>query len=1353
MGEREDLIDSIWTRIEHVLVGGDPAVLLEGDAFTAVTRLLTLAGGAARDAEAAQIAGWFHWLRFQLLPEGADQADLGSAMALLALVYETSPEAVPPDLRAAFDEHGVSWPDRPEDAHVWHEEAAAAYEEHLRTGEFAALERAVTFIRRSLAATPPGHPGRAMVLTDLMNVLRTLFVETGDPATLSEAVTLGREAARVTPAGDPGRAPCLTTLASALRVVFESGGDPAALDESVEVGREAVASFRPGDPGRPSAMADLADGLRILFERDGTVAALEEAARLGREAVAATPPGHPERHHTLFCLTNVLRRLFTLDTDLAPLDESIAAGREALASLAPGDLNRPMVQSNTADGLRLRYEVTGDVAALREAVELGRESVAGTPPGHHYFAEMRGNLALALQRLFDRTGEVAALEESIRLGREALTSDAARPHLPQMRSNLANALRLLYERTGDPVALEQAIEAGRQTLAITPSGQVRLMALTNLGVALQLLYQRTGEVTALEDAVGHGREAVASSAPGDHLRPTLLSNLSNGLRIMYERTGDPATLDEAVAVSRAAAGATPPGHASRALFLSNLGTALHAAFDRTGEPASLSEAIDVLREAVRAAPPGDPRRAVALANLGNALHAHFERSRDPEVLAEAVAVWRESLLAVPESGVGRARYLSNLALSLRDLSEQTGDAAALTEAVELLREAIAVTPDGSPDRALYLSNFGIVLRDLAERTGAPADRREAITTARAAVAATPALHPQRAAYQYNLGMTLWTSFQLTEEAALLGEAGDVFAEAAEAETATPLVRLSAFTRLGDTAMTAGRAVAALDAYEKAIALLPQVTPRRLDRAAREHGLGRVRGLPGAAAAAAITAGRPERAVELLEQARGVLIGETMAAHGDLTELRGLAPGLAERFERLRDELDATDRTDLARLAPVQEVPSSPDGGAWRSPAEQAAHVAARDLVARRGRLAKEWDGLLAEISRIGGLEGFMLPPPIDVLRRQAAHGPIVLVNSSPFRCDALIVTDDPGRPVRLVELPGVSGGVIEQVNRFLGALAAITARGPERLAGQRVIRETLGWLWDHVAGPVLAELRSGGLVRDGRETRLWWCPVGEMTILPLHAAGHHGASKPAAAPRTVMDMVVSSYTPTIRALGFLRDRAAGGDHPPATATSGGGSPRALIVALPATPDAAPLPGARAEARLLARLLPGSLTLTGVRATHDAVLAALPGCPIAHLACHGVTDWRVPAAGRLLLHDHTTRPLTVTAISRLRLAHAELAYLSACDTTRGNQNLADEAVHITAAFQLAGFRNVVGTLWSINDLIAVRIAEQVYDDLTGGGTTPPRTAGTARALHRALLRLRAEHPDDPALWAAHIHAGV
>ena len=156
-------------------------------------------------------------------------------------------------------------------------------------------------------------------------------------------------------------------------------------------------------------------------------------------------------------------------------------------------------------------------------------------------------------------------------------------------------------------------------------------------------------------------------------------------------------------------------------------------------------------------------------------------------------------------------------------------------------------------------------------------------------------------------------------------------------------------------------------------------------------------------------------------------------------------------------------------------------------------------------------------------------------------------------------------------------------------------------------------------------------------------------------------------------------------------------------------------------------------------------------TRNAVLAALPGHPIAHFACHGYADWTNPAASQLILYDHTT-PLTVADISARHLTGG-LAYLSACDTTITSPALTNEAVHITGAFHLAGYQHVIGTLWPINDTAACDLAYDFYTHLTHHGTTPPDTSLAAHALHHATRRLRSKYPATPTLWAAHTHTGT
>ena len=169
----------------------------------------------------------------------------------------------------------------------------------------------------------------------------------------------------------------------------------------------------------------------------------------------------------------------------------------------------------------------------------------------------------------------------------------------------------------------------------------------------------------------------------------------------------------------------------------------------------------------------------------------------------------------------------------------------------------------------------------------------------------------------------------------------------------------------------------------------------------------------------------------------------------------------------------------------------------------------------------------------------------------------------------------------------------------------------------------------------------------------------------------------------------------------------------------------------------------AEARELGTLIPRAQVLP--HPERGTVLGALPGHRVAHFACHGYADLADPAMSQLILYDYQSAPLTVADVSALRLT-GSLAYLSACSTAVTSPWLANEAVHITGAFHLAGYQHVVGTLWPINDATASELARDFYDRLTQHSTQTPETRLAAQALHYSARQVRAAYPRTPTLWA-------
>jgi hypothetical protein len=618
---------------------------------------------------------------------------------------------------------------------------------------------------------------------------------------------------------------------------------------------------------------------------------------------------------------------------------------------------------------------------------------------------------------------------------------------------------------------------------------------------------------------------------------------------------------------------------------------------------------------------------------------------------------------------------------------------------------------------------------LFEQNNDPGLLADAVAAGRSTVTAEMESQADYATYATNYGIVLTALFSQTQEAAILSEARDVLAQAARSHAAPVTRRILANLERARLETIAGEDESAAAAAEDAVRLMPFAASAELRQQDREYRLGAVAGIGALAAATALSVAEPDRAVELLEQARGHMLREAM----DLNRLREHAPDLADDFERLRAQLSLP-ATGIPPLIGTEEGIATPGRPDWRPQAQ----------AARQRLQAMPDDGLLDRVRARDGLEDLLAAPSISQLTQLASAGPIAMISTAWNRSDALIVTDDPDQPVRHVPLPDLTQDMAyQQVNRLRTACANLTGDRRPRERAEQDLHAILAWLWDTTAAPVLAALgHTATPTGDKAWPRLWWCPVGTLAFLPIHAAGHHHDAGPD--PRTVLDRVVSSYTATIRALAYSRQRSPRAGPAPNTS---------LIVAMPDTPGAGPLPGVRKEIEQLARLLPDARLLHGPDATYDSVIKALPGHRIAHFACHGLSDPTTPAASRLLLHDHQDKPLTVEAISRIHLAGAGLAYLSACSTSVTSPELADEAVNITSAFQLAGYRNVIGTLWPADDQAAVRIATEIYSDLTSDGTRAADTNATATALHRATRTLREDFPEFPSRWAAYIHTGA
>jgi CHAT domain-containing protein len=209
----------------------------------------------------------------------------------------------------------------------------------------------------------------------------------------------------------------------------------------------------------------------------------------------------------------------------------------------------------------------------------------------------------------------------------------------------------------------------------------------------------------------------------------------------------------------------------------------------------------------------------------------------------------------------------------------------------------------------------------------------------------------------------------------------------------------------------------------------------------------------------------------------------------------------------------------------------------------------------------------------------------------------------------------------------------------------------------------------------------------GHETRhrLWWCPTGALSSLPLHAAGvYEGPSQD-----YVGLHVVSSYAPTLSALHrMLTEGLVKQDSKPMPASL----PRTLLIAQPKISGHPLLPNATREAESVRALVPtGSLIdaphTEGI--TVDLALEGVRTAHILHLACHGHQDQNNPLNSGFELENGR---LTMGQLMRVNTPNAQLAYLSACESAGMDEGRPDEGLNLAGTMIFVGFKSVIATLW-------------------------------------------------------------
>ncbi|MFI5821250.1 CHAT domain-containing protein [Streptomyces rishiriensis] len=935
-------------------------------------------------------------------------------------------------------------------------------------------------------------------------------------------------------------------------------------------------------------------------------------------------------------------------------------------------------------------DTEGDLA---EAADLLRAAAAAAPAESRDQGLLLFNRCGLLQKVFARNASLPDLESAVAAGRQALDVLPADEKTWMIRSDLAMALLSRFHATQDPADLSEAVGLLRQSQSAAPGADSRsAWMLALLCSCLFRQYTVCRDPAVLGEAIDVGLRALALTGKRDEHRALLLDDLIDASQERYARLGDLADINAAFDLACQALGLAEPRSRRHARLWGRVAVLARIRFVGFGQANDLETSVTMLRCGGSPSESED-ERADRLSELSASLqvmHSHL-REDGTEVLDEAVDAGRESVKAATEANPMRWDHMANLAAALALRGEIDRDSALLDEAAQLLTLAVELCQD-TPRRCGLQINLAAALKRRWDLRGDEADRTSAIAALR---------------------------------------------KAATAVDAPPHERIEAAQRWGRLATDAGRIESGQEGYACALDLLPLLSWPGLDQVSQEQRLMRHQGVASAAAAAALVAGDTERALTILEHGRGMLWTRLTQIRADLAALEEIHPEARARLAALGAGLD-----------PSKDLEIRATGESFRSVADRERIFATRrqQRTGKRMATARAWEATLDSLRTSPGWEHFLRPSDTAGLRAGLRHGPVTLINTSEHRCDALIVHAD---RIDLVPLTDLSmSDVLTRTDQFITALTEWEHGDAGAGTVDPVIGDTLEWLWDTVAEPVLARL--GHLSTRGAPDslpRLWWCPTGPLTVLPLHAAGSHRDGAPGSG-RSALDRVVSSYTPTLNAL----SRAAA----PSPATPE--SRRLLVVAVPHAPGKPSLPRAVREAEFLEScFVERHTSLLGPKATRVNVREAVTRHAWVHFACHGEQNASLPTRVRLEgprasgplnsglgLHDGL---LTAADIADLRPDDAEFAFLSACKTALGG---GDEGINLVNAMHLAGYRHVIGTLWSVPDPVMGRLVKDFHHRSSSDGRFRPDTS--ARALHGAVQSLRQRFPGHPSRWAPFVHTG-
>ncbi|KAJ5101293.1 hypothetical protein NUU61_003515 [Penicillium alfredii] len=1021
------------------------------------------------------------------------------------------------------------------------------------------------------------------------------------------------------------------------------------------------------------------------------------------------------------------------------------------------------------------FERTGNAKYLDAAVSSMRGMVhitanEGSPRMQwHYY------LAMDLYKRYLKTRLVEDLDDSLRNYQQILDAFGVVDAFPGFLLNLGTTFHARFRRLDKRDDLDAAISYMRTGLSIhtKQSGftetSLFVECMNNLSADLGIRYQHSLKKEDLMEAMSVGREASKrmpeSLDPSTRaIRLTGLAILSNKQSVFTETLDD---INLALDTVKTALELTSPDDDQLPLRLDLLGECLLKRSRWTGRLQDLDEAAHYMQRAVEFTRDNRIYRSGRLRNLASVFTERYLQFSRVEDLHEAARLGREALQLIPDDDAyeaERATARDEHAGTLHLESRRNNSLVTLQQSIDLQKEAVESKNIDQNRRVIMSNQLGQLLVSRALETGSITDLDAGIQVHRQVkeemssdfiplqrmvldklcLAVSLRYHHSKSPHDLEEAISLGEEvLRLTppgtpESARTLSHLGQVYSSSPAEERQRQALQayLDAFNT--PTAMPKDRLWAARKAINfweylkeypdvkrmchEMVQLMVFLGNRTLTQIDQQWHLSQYPRLTAEACSLLLAlSGEAAEAVELLELGRGIILGYFINDRSDISALEASYPEQAKKYNKLTEDINR-------RYPDTEDVKT------------QTARMN------RRIQAVQELDHCMEDIRHLPGYDRFLQGPTTNQLMHHAKDGVIVIVVVTDIGSHAIFLTTE---VVRSIELPGLRAG---ELTKWLKEDLTRFSSRQEFGQKNRHYREFLWWLWTACVRVVLDSL---GFIADETPSnpedlpRVWWIGTGLACSLPFHVAGEHSQGS----LENALARVVSSYTPTIKALSFARERGQW--------ATDQDNLRLLCVTMPTTPGQQSLPGVLREREVVRDIVEETFWFKSLaHPSGEAVMRKMKDCDIVHFACHGVSNPVDPSQSYLLLqtpgkeptHNPTIDRLTVQNIADMHLLGGKIAYLSACSTAENQAELlADEVLHIASGFQTAGFAHVLASLWPSNDTVCVDVAANFYSCLRDAGQINHKSV--ALALNRSVRAVRERFPKQPLLWAGYIHVGA